>query len=303
MEPKAAIGGIALMCLGIGIPLLLMNSWVWGVPFCGAGLVLLFISCRDWIYGKPPGPLDIGIGAQPQEARPLSTDQKTFEALKTLLPEEEVVRVCGQSFAGRFEWDADALGSFLQLDDGPSHAFLDESLEELRQRLHAQIAFFWDRAQRYSTPAPSNERIRFFDYGGDTVAYDARRKEVIDAAEMIRNIYHELVLTARRKFEREAPVRRLTIQSARYGTEDGSAEFEDVTTIVQANLRNNAVNIEVSDQTFLEAIPGLRAMASRSSPALRPPKYLLKVVYKFGDDLSDQTTVRYAGERLVLPEP
>jgi hypothetical protein len=115
--------------------------------------------------------------------------KKTFETLIALLPEEDVMRVCGQSFSLTFQWDVDFLGLFLRLDAGPSHAFLEEPMEDLHQRLRVQVELFWDGAQRDSAPAPSNEKIRSFDYDGkDIAAFDARRKEVIDAAENIRDI-------------------------------------------------------------------------------------------------------------------
>jgi len=144
-------------------------------------------------------------------------DQKTLELLTKLLPNEGgIMQLRNQSFFGRFPWDADAvLLSFLQRDTGPDHGFLDEHLEGLRQRLHEAIALLVDRVYRYSDPPSTDDsgrsalsdtasgKFRFFwmDANKDIAAYDERRKEVLEAAKSVCEIYDDLVLTARRKFE------------------------------------------------------------------------------------------------------
>jgi hypothetical protein len=93
----------------------------------------------------------------------------------------------------------------------------------------------------------------------------------------------------------DAKNQKLVIQKARYGPQNLSA-FEDVTHIVRAHLKNNAIDIEVSDKTFPEFFPHSRLVGMAF-----PSKYLLEVVYTIGD-LKDQVIVRYSGDRLVLPE-
>ena len=138
-------------------------------------------------------------------------DQKTLDTLRKLLPNEGgIMPLRNQPFWGKFPWDSDAvLLSFLQRDTGPDHAFLDEHLEGLRQRLHEAIALLLDRVHRYSDPpseanATTSGKFRLFwkgDNKKDVATYDARRYEVIEAAKNVCEIYDDLVLTARRKFE------------------------------------------------------------------------------------------------------
>ena len=51
MNSKAAIGAVALVLLGIGLPAFLPLNWAWGAIVTFAGLTLLIISCRDWLFG------------------------------------------------------------------------------------------------------------------------------------------------------------------------------------------------------------------------------------------------------------
>lgn len=54
MGPKTAIGAIALMLLGVGIPAFFHVDWAGGGITSFIGLVLLFVSCRDWALGRNP---------------------------------------------------------------------------------------------------------------------------------------------------------------------------------------------------------------------------------------------------------
>lgn len=78
MGPKTAIGGVALMLLGVGIPAVFKIEWGWGGVLCFIGLVLLIISCQGWLFGRHPSelnlsrstimsaPIDNGITGRPQ---------------------------------------------------------------------------------------------------------------------------------------------------------------------------------------------------------------------------------------------
>jgi hypothetical protein len=59
MNRKAAIGGIGLMLLCVGLPPFFHVEWAWGGVLSFSGLVLVIISCRDWIFGWRPTRLDL----------------------------------------------------------------------------------------------------------------------------------------------------------------------------------------------------------------------------------------------------
>jgi hypothetical protein len=97
------------------------------------------------------------------ERTALLPDQNTLAAFRGLLPNEGVImQLRHQSFSSRFPWDADAdLRSFLNVDSGPDHGFLDEQLEERRQQLHGAITMLLDRVYRYSDPPSKTSSGKF----------------------------------------------------------------------------------------------------------------------------------------------
>jgi hypothetical protein len=88
----------------------------------------------------------------------------------------------------------------------------------------------------------------------------------------------------------------LTIKSAQFGLE--GSRLDDVTLRVQAEIRNNTLDIPVSDEVFPDPF-GVRMV---SAVVTNGRNFFLRVIYDFGDRV-DQVAVRRLGDRLVLPEP
>lgn len=172
-------------------------------------------------HGHPPtveplGPKKKSVrGITPNHGKEtkLSSDEKTLEELRKLLPNEGgIMQLRDQPFLSRFLWNADSiLRSFLQMDSGPEHGFLDYDLEQIRGHLHKAVATLLDLVYRYSVELPEGTesgKFRYFSPLGkieDMPAFDKRRNEVSEAARKVCSVYDDLVLTARRKFAGVAP--------------------------------------------------------------------------------------------------
>ena len=197
------------MCLGVGIPLLIQNTWGWGGALCFLGSVLLFIFCRDWIYGSPPGPLDLGTQSGPEIRTEIvatqSTDQKTFNNLQAVLPSRSIAQLRTQHFSSTFEWNLDrVLLEFHQWDVISEHRFLDPALERIHGCLRDAVDVLVDKVHRYSEQLTEDGRARGFSPLGrieDMTEFEAHRNEAFEAAKGVCDSYDDLVLTARRKFE------------------------------------------------------------------------------------------------------
>lgn len=146
-------------------------------------------------------------------AKRKTPDESALEVLVKLLPNKgAIMQLRSQQFWPRFEWGLDEpLLRFLQEDTGPEHGFLDGQLENLRQQLHEQVSLLMDRVYRYSESLPESSHSTAEDRrfrllrkqdSEQIASYDARRNELYEAAKNVCRIYDDLVLTARRKFER-----------------------------------------------------------------------------------------------------
>jgi hypothetical protein len=210
--PKSDILAGSLMLLSIGLGYFLGG-------FIGASIALILGGALLFVYyfmWRSEGGDEFLHVVDPnsthtEETYPLApaipADQQTLKALTKLLSNHGgIMQLRNQPFQSRFLWNADEiLLSFQQLDTGPDHGFLDKQLEGLRQQLHEAIALLLDRVHRYSdlSGGTSDQQFRvFWRMGDENIAtYDARRNEVFEAAKSVCDIYDDLVLTARRRFE------------------------------------------------------------------------------------------------------
>jgi hypothetical protein len=222
MGPKTAIGGIALMLLGVGIPAFFKVSWGWGGVLCFVGVVLLVVSCSAWVFGrKSPGlQLDVSLypvpgvpatdkthGAKGANAAtdPIAADQETLRGLQEVFPGSAIAALRVQQFWTTFEWRFDAiLLNFYRWGLLPEHRFLHDDMEEIHARLRGLAHKLWDAVHRYSEKlSPTNEEARGFTPLGpitDMAEHEAHRNEVWETATQVCKTYDELVTSARQRF-------------------------------------------------------------------------------------------------------
>ena len=128
-------------------------------------------------------------------------DQDTFETFRNHLPSNQIahLRLRDQIFSWDTSADA-ALATFIRRNAGTENAFLDESLERLRVKLHERIKILLDRAYRYTDDAPDGKARRFTYEKNDTATYDKNRDEVINLTQDVVSTYDALILAARKQF-------------------------------------------------------------------------------------------------------
>lgn len=240
MGPKSAIGAIALMLLGVGIPSFFKVSWGWGGVLCFVGVVLLVVSCSAWAFGrKSPGlELDLRAPGVPRIPKndgdvasdPLTVDKETLKNLQAIFPSSVIADLRTQQFWTTFTWKTEidnALQGFYQWGLLPEHRFLYDGLEKVHASLRDLAHTLYDRVHRYTEILTlTNKEGRGFipinsvGNPAEQAERESHRNEIWETKDKICDTYEQLIRTAKQHFlgvaQTPKPSMELTIEDVRF---------------------------------------------------------------------------------------